>query len=82
MHEIGIRAVPGSSGAGLPPLVLRGGMALAGIGLPSRPGGAQGLTRLHSNPLQGAAGRDPLPMDAAAVLALTVLLASSSRPAG
>jgi putative ABC transport system permease protein len=75
-HEIGIRAALGATSGDLVRLVLRHGMALAGIGLAAGFAGVLGLTRLLESMLFGVGARDPLAIAAgAAILGAAALLA-------
>jgi putative ABC transport system permease protein len=80
-HEIGIRAALGASKGDLVRLVLRSGMAMAGIGLVLGFGGAFGLTRLLKNLLFGVGERDPVTLGAVAALLAGVALAACYIPA-
>jgi putative ABC transport system permease protein len=80
-HEIGIRAALGASKADLVHLILRSGMAMAGIGLVLGFGGALGLTRLLTNLLFGVGERDPMTLGAVATLLAGVALLACYIPA-
>jgi putative ABC transport system permease protein len=76
MHEMGIRAALGASGASLLRLVLTRGLILTTIGLVLGVGGAIGLTRLMKSILFGVGERDPMTMAGVAVtLALVSVFA-------
>ena len=80
-HEIGIRAALGASKADLVRLILRSGMAMAGIGLVLGFGGALGLTRLLTNLLFGVGERDPMTLGGVAALLAGVALLACYIPA-
>jgi putative ABC transport system permease protein len=80
-HEMGIRAALGASRGDLLRLILRGGMAMAGIGLALGLGGALGLTRLLANLLFGVGARDPMTIGAVAALLAGVALVACYIPA-
>ena len=80
-HEIGIRAALGASKGDLVRLILRSGMAMAGIGLVLGFGGAFGLTRLLTNLLFGVGERDPMTLGAVAGLLAGVALLACYIPA-
>jgi putative ABC transport system permease protein len=80
-HEIGIRAALGASKADLVRLILRSGMAMAGIGLVLGFGGALGLTRLLTNLLFGVGERDPMTLGGVATLLAGVALLACYIPA-
>jgi putative ABC transport system permease protein len=80
-HELGIRAALGASKGDLVRLILRSGMAMAGIGLVLGFGGAFGLTRLLTNLLFGVGERDPVTLGAVAALLAGVALLACYIPA-
>jgi len=80
-HEIGIRAALGANAGMLMRLVLRNGMALAGLGLVLGFLGALGLTRLLSTLLFGVSPRDPLTITGAAGMLAAVALVACYVPA-
>ena len=80
-HEIGIRAALGASKGDLVRLILRSGMAMAGVGLVLGFGGAFGLTRLLTNLLFGVGERDPMTLGAVAALLASVALLACYIPA-
>jgi putative ABC transport system permease protein len=75
-HEIGIRAALGATAGDVLRLILRGGMAMSGLGLLLGLGGALGLTRLMEALLFGVGSRDPVTIAAVAgILAGVAMLA-------
>jgi putative ABC transport system permease protein len=80
-HEMGIRAALGASRRDLLGLVLRGGMAMAGIGLALGLAGVLGVTRLLANLLFGVGARDPSTIAAVAALLAAVALLACYIPA-
>ncbi len=75
-HELGVRAALGAPKNALLGMVLRNGMALAGLGLVLGLGGALALTRLLATLLIGVGARDPVTLaGAAATLAAVAFLA-------
>jgi predicted permease len=75
-HEIDIRAALGATAGDVLRLILRGGMAMSGLGLLLGLGGALGLTRLMEALLFGVGSRDPVTIAAVAgILAGVAILA-------
>ena len=80
-HEIGIRMALGAQKWDVLGLVIRQGMALAGLGVLVGLAGALGLTRVIGNLLFGVAATDPATFFAIPLLLLLVALAACYLPA-
>ena len=80
-REIGVRMALGARRSDVSRLVLRQGLALAGIGVVVGLGAAVGLTRLMSALLYGVAPLDPPTFAAAGLAAALLALAASWLPA-
>jgi ABC-type antimicrobial peptide transport system permease subunit len=71
-RELGLRMALGATGPTLFGLVLKRGLALAGIGLAIGIAGALGLTRLLQSQLYEVAASDPVTLSAVALLAVCI----------
>ncbi len=80
-HEIGIRVALGAQRADVLGLVIREGMALAGIGIAIGLVGAFALTRLLATLLFGVSARDPLTFGAVPIVLASVAFAACYIPA-
>jgi putative ABC transport system permease protein len=80
-QEIGIRTALGATAGDVLRLILRGGMAMAGLGLVIGFAGALALTKLLATLLFGVGSRDPLTLAAVSGLLVCVALAACSIPA-
>jgi putative ABC transport system permease protein len=80
-RELGIRLALGAGDASVRYLVLRRGLAMAGIGIGLGLGGAFALTRLLTNQLYGVSPTDPVVITAAAATLALVSVAACLVPA-
>ncbi|MEJ2237327.1 MAG: ABC transporter permease [Gemmatimonadales bacterium] len=81
MREMGVRVALGAGGAAIGKLVVRGSLALVGIGAAMGIAGAYGLTRLMKGLLFGVSATDPLTFAGVTVVLATVAIAASLFPA-
>lgn len=80
-HEIGIRMALGSTAAGVLQLILRQGIAVAGVGVLVGLAASLALSRAVSSLLYGVSATDPLTFGSISGLIVLVALAASYLPA-
>ena len=80
-REIGIRMALGASTADLVALIVRQGIALAGVGLATGLAGVFALTRFLSTQLFGVTPTDPVTFASVVIVLFAVALAATASPA-
>jgi len=80
-REIGIRMALGARTADLVALIVRQGIALAGVGLATGLAGAFALTRFLSTQLFGVTPTDPVTFASVVIVLFAVALAATASPA-